>query len=185
MQEENIYTEMAQIYDNIQTKFTEGLQSIISNSQVKRVDFCVGYFNLRGWELVVDEVDRLDGDFVYENDENVYRICRLLVGMQRPGLELIRRYMDSQRNQLPDSDEVKLCKRQIADDFRKQLIVGRQTNKDEFNLRRLSAQLKGKRVCIKLYLKESLQFESIRIPFHAWLKSAIFPNISLVYPLIR
>lgn len=27
---------MAQIYDNIQTKFTEGLRSIISNSQVKR-----------------------------------------------------------------------------------------------------------------------------------------------------
>ncbi len=147
---------MAQIYDNIQTKFTEGLRSIISNSQVKRVDFCVGYFNLRGWELVVDQIDRLDGDFVYENEENVHRICRLLIGMQRPGLELINRYMDSQRNQLPDSDEVKRCKRQIADDFRKQLIVGRQTNKDEFNLRRLSAQLKGKRVCIKLYLKESL-----------------------------
>lgn len=156
MQKENIYTEMAQIYDNIQTKFTEGLRSIISNSLVKRVDFCVGYFNLRGWELVVDQIDCLDGDFVYENEENVHRICRLLVGMQRPGLELIKRYMDSQLNQLPDSDEVKRCKRQIADDFRKQLIVGRQTNKDEYNLRRLSAQLKDKRVCIKLYLKESL-----------------------------
>ncbi|MFA5228685.1 MAG: helicase-related protein [Candidatus Paceibacterota bacterium] len=147
---------MAQIYDNIQTKFTEGLKGIISNSQVKRVDFCVGYFNLRGWELVVDEIDRLDGDFVYEKDENIHRVCRLLIGMQRPGLELIKRYIDSQANSLPDSDEVKLCKRQIADDFRKQLIIGKQTNRDEFNLRRLSAQLKGKRVCIKLYLKEPL-----------------------------
>ena len=147
---------MAQIYDNIQTKFTEGLRGIISNTQVKRVDFCVGYFNLRGWELVVNEVDALDGDFVYENDKSVHRICRLLVGMQRPGIELIKRYTNSQTNPIPDSDEVKLCKRQIADDFRKQLIIGKQTNKDEVNLRRLSAQLKGGRVCVKLYLKEPL-----------------------------
>lgn len=36
---------MARIYDNIETKFTEGLQGIITNVGVKRVDFCVGYFN--------------------------------------------------------------------------------------------------------------------------------------------
>ncbi len=40
---------MARIYDNIETKFAEGLQGIITNVGVKRVDFCVGYFNLRGW----------------------------------------------------------------------------------------------------------------------------------------
>jgi len=147
---------MAQIYDNISTQFTEGLKGIISNTQVKRVDFCVGYFNLRGWGLIINEIDALDGDFVYENDDNIHRICRLLIGMQRPGIEIIKRYINSQTNQIPDSDEVKLCKRQIADDFRKQLIIGKQTNYDEVNLRRLSAQLKAKRVCIKLYLKEPL-----------------------------
>ena len=36
---------MALIYDNIETKFAEGLQGIITNDRVKRVDFCVGYFN--------------------------------------------------------------------------------------------------------------------------------------------
>lgn len=35
---------MARIYDNIETKFTQGLQGIITNMGVKRVDFCVGYF---------------------------------------------------------------------------------------------------------------------------------------------
>lgn len=25
---------------------------------VKRVDFCVGYFNLRGWNLVMEQVDK-------------------------------------------------------------------------------------------------------------------------------
>ena len=37
---------MARIYDNIDIKFTDGLRGIIENTGVKRVDFCVGYFNL-------------------------------------------------------------------------------------------------------------------------------------------
>ena len=64
---------MARIYDNIETKFTEGLQGIITNVGVKRVDFCVGYFNLRGWNIVVDQVDTLTGDFVYEDDKRIFR----------------------------------------------------------------------------------------------------------------
>ena len=48
---------MARIYDNIETKFSEGLQGIITNVGVKRVDFCVGYFSLRGWYLVVEHMN--------------------------------------------------------------------------------------------------------------------------------
>jgi len=158
---------MAQIYDNIQTKFTEGLKAIISNSQVRRVDFCVGYFNLRGWDMVVNEIDQLTGDFIYEKDENKQRVCRLLIGMHRPPIEIVKRLYSSQSNILPDTEEVKLCKKQIADDFRKQLIVGKQTAQDEHNLRRLSAQLKNRRVCIKLYLRE---------PLHAKLYIAYRPD---------
>lgn len=109
---------MAQIYDNIKTSFTEGLKAIISNSQVKRADFCVGYFNLRGWEHIVEDIDRLKGDFVYENDESVHRTCRLLVGMQRPGIDLIKLYMDLKNNRVPDSDEVQ----NYSSLFRKQLL---------------------------------------------------------------
>lgn len=64
---------MARIYDNLETKFTDGLQGIISNVGVKRVDFCVGYFNLRGWNLIVNEVDQLSGDFVYEQNDRIFR----------------------------------------------------------------------------------------------------------------
>ena len=75
---------MARIYDNIETMFTPGLQGIISNVGVKRVDFCVGYFNLRGWKVIVNEIDNLQGDWIYEkkngNDERVLRTCRLLIG---------------------------------------------------------------------------------------------------------
>ena len=50
---------MARIFDNIDLKFTQGLQDIITNTGVKRVDFCVGYFNLRGWDLIIDQIDQL------------------------------------------------------------------------------------------------------------------------------
>lgn len=55
---------MVRIYDNIESKFAEGLQGIITNVGVKRVDFCVGYFNLRGWNLVVEQVDK---EVIYTN----------------------------------------------------------------------------------------------------------------------
>ena len=38
---------MAQIYDNIEVKFTEGLRGIISSIGVKRVDFCVGKHTIK------------------------------------------------------------------------------------------------------------------------------------------
>lgn len=49
-----------------------------------RGDFCVGYFNLRGWKQVAAQIDNLKGD-----DGNC---CRLLIGMQQPPLETIREY---------------------------------------------------------------------------------------------
>ena len=145
---------MARIYDNIETKFTEGLQGIISNMGVKRVDFCVGYFNLRGWNIVVDQVDTLTGDFVYEDDKRIFRKCRLLIGMHQPSDELIRQLYTEQ--QLPDANYVSQCKLAIAHDFRRQLQLGFPTKQDEFTLRRLSAQMKDEKVCVKLYLREPL-----------------------------
>lgn len=76
--------DMARIYDNIETTFSQGLTDIITNQGVKRVDFCVGYFNLRGWNIIVDQIDNLTGEEIYENDEHKLRYCRLLIGMQRP-----------------------------------------------------------------------------------------------------
>ena len=146
---------MARIYDNLETQFTEGLQGIISNVGVKRVDFCVGYFNLRGWNLIVNQVEDLPGDYVYEDDERKLRICRLLIGMHRPDEDLIRT-LYSKQDVMPDAEYVMQCKMQIARDFRKQLLLGIPTKTDEWTLRRLSAQMKEGRVCVKLYLREPL-----------------------------
>lgn len=145
---------MARIYDNIESKFAEGLQGIITNTGVKRVDFCVGYFNLRGWNIVVDQIDSLTGDYIYENDERVFRKCRLLIGMHRPAEEIIRQLYTEQL--LPDANYVSQCKLAISREFRRQLQLGFPTKQDEFTLRRLSAQMKEEKVCVKLYLREPL-----------------------------
>jgi len=146
---------MARIYDNIDVKFEQGLKNIIDSPNVKRVDFCVGYFNLRGWKLIVDQVNNLPGDYVDENCDNVFRICRLLIGMHRPNEEYIR-MLYGKGDVLPDANMVQRCKLQIAIDFRRQLLLGLPTKQDEWTLRRLSAQLKEGKVVVKLYLREPL-----------------------------
>ena len=145
---------MARIYDNIETKFAEGLQGIITNAGVKRVDFCVGYFNLRGWNLIVDQIDTLAGDYVDENNKRIFRKCRLLIGMHRPAEELIRELYTEQP--LTDVNYVNQCKLEMTRGFRRQLQLGLPTKQDEFTLRRLSAQMKDEKICVKLYLREPL-----------------------------
>lgn len=146
---------MARIYDNIEMKFKEGLQGIMSSGGVERVDFCVGYFNLRGWNMIVNQVDELPGGYVYENDEQKFRVCRLLVGMHRAPEEWIR-IIYSNSDDLVDADYANRCKLQIAADFKRQLLIGLPTKQDEWTLRRLSSQLKNGKVVVKLYLKEPL-----------------------------
>lgn len=148
---------MSRIYDNIELKFEDGLLGILSNQGVKRADFCVGYFNLRGWRQIATTVDGLSGDFVEEDDERVFRTCRLLIGMHRPPEEIIQRlYSCFERHETPDSEEVQRCIRQISREFRRQLVLGVPSAQDEWALRRLSAQLKTKKVAVKLHLREAL-----------------------------
>ena len=156
---------MANIYDNIESKFVKGLQDLITDDGIKRVDFCVGYFNLRGWNLVVNQIDQLPGEYVYENDQQAFRRCRLLIGMHQPDEELVRRLYSNQ--QIPDAAYVQQCKLEIARDFRKQLLLGMPTQRDEWTLRRLSAQLKEDKICVKLYVAE---------PLHAKLYLAYNPD---------
>lgn len=146
---------MARIYDNIDLKFEDGLKHTIETLNVKRVDFCVGYFNLRGWNLIVDQIETLSGDYVEEEQGREFRTCRLLIGMHRPDEEYIRKIY-SKDDTLIDAKEVQHCKIQIAKDFRKQLLIGLPTTQDEITLRKLSAQMKAGKVCVKLYLREPL-----------------------------
>ena len=161
---------MARIYDNIDLKFTDGLKDLVSTRGVNRVDFCVGYFNLRGWNLVINEVDNLEGDFVDESEDRVFRHCRLLIGMQRPNEELIKQFYSASVPEMVDNQKKLQCKMEMAREFRKQLLLGLPTKQDEATLRRLSTQLKSKKVVVKLYLRE---------PLHAKLYIGYCPSNSM------
>ncbi len=153
---------MADIYDNSpERRFVEGLKKNITALGVKRVDFCIGYFNLRGWNQIADEVDTLQGETIYELDEfqqdiRKTRYCRLLIGMHRPDEELIRELYSCQQAEEIDNEQILRCKLKIAAEFRRQLTLGAPTNVDEQTLRHLADQLREERVCVKLYLRRPL-----------------------------
>lgn len=50
---------MPRIFDNIENFLTKGLSDSLKVSH--RADFCVGYFNLRGWKEVADKIDLFSG----------------------------------------------------------------------------------------------------------------------------
>lgn len=175
---------MARIYDNIELKFEKGLKDMITTQGVVRTDFCVGYFNLRGWNRIVDEIDHLEGDYVEEEDGQHFRICRLLIGMQRPDEELIRS-MYPHKDELPDDNFISKCKKKIATQFRRQLQWGLPSKQDEWTLRRLVSQMKNEKVCVKLYLREPLHaklYLAHRPKDHMHPIEAIMGSSNLTFP---
>jgi len=73
---------MPRIFDNIEQSLLPALRETLGLSS--RADFCVGYFNLRGWKQVDSYIDQWAG--------REGRCCRLLVGMQKlPQEELLDR----------------------------------------------------------------------------------------------
>ena len=138
---------MPHIFDNLPTgsKLLDAIRTTLGVSD--RADFCVGYFNLRGWRHIDRHVDRWDG---------LTQQCRVLVGMQKLPHDELRTAQSLRDNQSVDSAEAARMKRQLAEEFREQLVTGVPTNADERALKRLAAQLRAKKVVVKLYLRHSL-----------------------------
>jgi len=138
---------MPRIFDNIELELLQALQETLKLSS--RSDFCVGYFNLRGWKQLHDYVDRWPG--------GDGQCCRLLVGMMRsPQEELEKVLRVSQDGEELDQQTAVRLKAQLARDFRDQLTKGVPTDADERGLRKLAEQIKAKKVIVKLFLRHSL-----------------------------
>ena len=138
---------MPRIFDNIEQHLRPALAETMEVSD--RADFCVGYFNLRGWRSIDEYVEKWDGGDGH--------CCRLLVGMQRlPHEELrIAKNFLAYEEQLDNQTALQL-KRKLAEEFREQLTIGAPTNEDEAGLRKLARQIKARKVAVKLFLRHPL-----------------------------
>jgi hypothetical protein len=96
---------MPKIYDNIHDQLSNGLAETLKLS--KRADFCVGYFNLRGWHEIADAIDELDGMTILENNDHLHRYCRLLIGMQRLPVDILKDYfLHNEKAGIFDEDDM-------------------------------------------------------------------------------
>ena len=138
---------MPRIFDNIDQQLLPTLKTTLCVSH--RADFCVGYFNLRGWRQLDEHIEQWAG--------GDGECCRLLVGMQTlPQQELAEAYsIIKQDGELDQQTAVRL-KKSLAGHFRDQLTIGAPTDADEAGLRRLAAQVRAGKVVVKLHLRHPL-----------------------------
>jgi len=136
---------LPRIFDNIEEYLLPTLRSALEVGV--QADFCVGYFNLRGWRKVDDLVENFAG--------GERACCRLLIGIPQLPQDILyeSRSLLCSTNTGIDNSKVLQFKKQVATEFRQQLIIGTPSNEDEAGLRRLSAQIRAGKLVIRLYLK--------------------------------
>ena len=138
---------MPRVFDNIRQGLLPALKETLAISD--RADFCVGYFNLRGWKALDAHIEKWSG-----SDDSC---CRLIVGMQRsPRDELEEALGLGPESEGLDNQTALRLKKRLATEFRDQLSRGVPTNDDEQGLRRLARQIRAKKVRVKLFLKHTL-----------------------------
>ena len=138
---------MPRIFDNIDLSLLPHLKQTLGVS--RRADFCVGYFNLRGWRQIDSCIEPWSGA-----EENR---CRLLVGMQRAPKDDLKELFGLAEDEPGISKQTAVrLKKRLAEEFREQLTLGAPTAQDEAGLRRLVAQLKSGQLVVKLHTRHPL-----------------------------
>ena len=138
---------MPQVLDNISASLLPALRKTLEVAH--RADFCIGYFNLRGWRSIDELVERWKG--------GDGACCRLLVGMEpRPHEELKNAMRLGGGDAGMDNQTALRVKQQLAASFSEQLTFGAPTAGDEAGLRRLARQLRAGKVVVKLFCRHPL-----------------------------
>ena len=138
---------MSSIYDNIEQPILPELQHYLK--QAYRADFCVGYFNLRGWRQIDADIERFEG--------SGGQVCRLLVGMYRlPKEELRQALAIGVEPERIDQGQAIRLQALMAQEFREQLTYGAPSAADEEGLQRLRSQLFAHKLQVKLFLRHPL-----------------------------
>ena len=137
---------MPTIYDNIEKFLAPELIETLKESY--KADFCVGFFNLFGWELLSSYIENFSGT----NNEK----CRLLIGIQSSPKEDLKKYRNILDNNEIDQKELPELKKKIVQDFKTQLELQIPSNKLEEALNKLIQQIENNKLDIKLYLEHPL-----------------------------
>lgn len=139
---------MSSIYDNIEQPLLPELQAYLK--QAYRADFCVGYFNLRGWRQIDADIEKFEGG-------DGHQACRLLVGMYRlPKEELRQALAIGVEPERIDQGQAIRLQTVMAQEFRQQLTYGAPSAADEEGLQRLRSQLLTQKLQVKLFLRHPL-----------------------------
>jgi superfamily II DNA or RNA helicase len=135
------------IFDNIDQHLLQSLRGTLLKSE--RSDFCVGYFNLRGWKRIDDLIENWSG--------TEDKCCRLMIGMQKLPQDLLKDALSFLDNKgVIDAQKAVQLRKQLGEEFRKQLMLGAPNNEDEAGLHRLAKQIREKKVIVKLFLRHPL-----------------------------
>lgn len=138
---------MPRVYDNINDRLVDALNATLDGAS--KADFCVGYFNLRGWQRIDRRVEQWEGRPGSQ--------CRLLVGMQKAPQDELRELLSVHgEDGLLDNQAALRLRKKLAEEFRDQLTIGLPTTEDEHGLQRLAAQLRSGKLVVKLFLRHTL-----------------------------
>ena len=106
---------MPRIFDNIEQHLLPALRETIGLAD--HADFCVGYFNLRGWRELAPLIEPWPG--------GANHACRLLVGMQRLPEDDLRTALSlTDEAETIDNQTALRLKKKLAEEFRRQLVIG-------------------------------------------------------------
>ncbi len=142
LETERVNLLMPTIYDNQNASMLAELRNTLDDSY--KSDFCVGYFNLRGWQILAPNVECFAGG---QNAQ-----ARVIVGMNlSPDEELRAALRLKQTPDEMDSASVVRLRKTLLDGFRRQLTFGFPTSGDKTALLTLKSQLEARKVAVKLH----------------------------------